>query len=192
MQRPGSRKPTPEPESVTSPFEPEMPFEAPAETKRFVPQAPSPFELSESLLSEAETALPVGERAMEEMRAGLGLESGKEPPKEEAVESAGAHPDIVSFESLDVASRVAHEEYTPPFAEEEPFAAAPEPLSTKAQEFVEPPVPPMMTDDALTTVCRETVEKMAKEVLERVAWEIIPELAERLIREEIERMQAGS
>jgi hypothetical protein len=190
MQRPVSRKPTPEPETVKSLLEPEIAFEAPAEKKGMAPQAPKPFELGESLMSEAETALPVGEKAMEEMRAGLGL--GKEPRKEEAVEFAGAHPDIVSFESLDVASRVAHEEYTPPFTEEEPFPAAPEPLPAKAQEFIAPQMPPTMTDDALRTVCRETVEKMAKEVLERVAWEIIPELAERLIREEIERLQAGS
>jgi CheY-like chemotaxis protein len=186
-QRPITRKPASEPEIVKSPFEPEAPLAAAPETKKM---APKPFELGDSLMSEAEMALPVGEKAMEEMRAGLGL--GKEPRNAEAIQSTGAHPDIVSFESLDAASRVAHEEYTPPSAEEEPFPATPETLSGKSQEFMEPPMPPTMTDDALQAVSRETVEKLAREILERVAWEIVPELAERLIREEIKRLQAGS
>jgi hypothetical protein len=186
-QRPVSRKPTPGPETGKPPFESEVPFSGTAGTKGM---APKPFEIGESIMSEAETALPVGEKAMEEMRAGLGL--GKEPRDTEAIHTTGTHPDIVSFESLDVASRVAHEEYTPPSVEEEPFPVTTEPPPGKAPEDIAPPMPPKMTDDALNTACRETVEKMAKEILERVAWEIIPELAERLIREEIKRLQAES
>jgi hypothetical protein len=126
---------------------------------------------------------------MEEMRKGLGL-------GEEAVDAASRHPDIVSFESLDMASRASHEDYSfsPP---DEGFGA---PI---AEPTPAPPAPPAagraatapsraleIPEEMLRGVAKESMEKAMREILERVAWEIIPDLAERLIREEIERLKA--
>ena len=147
------------------------------------------FDFSEPLPSEAEEALPLGQRAMDEMREGLGL-------GDDIVSAQDKHPDLVSFESLDMASRASHEDYM--FAPPEPEIALP----AAAPPSVVPAAPaaaprataplraPEATDEMLTGVAREAVEKVIREVLERVAWEIIPDLAERLIREEIERLKA--
>jgi CheY-like chemotaxis protein len=151
------------------------------------PPTPKTFDFSEPLPSDAEAVLPIGARAMEEMREGLGL---GEPAAEEAGIAPGGHPDFVSFESLDMASRVSHEEYAPPVPEKAPAAYAPAPAPEPSPG--QPSPPPVVTDAMLQAVCQEAVEKFAKQVLERVAWEVIPDLAERLIREEIERLKGGS
>jgi CheY-like chemotaxis protein len=140
------------------------------------PSAPTTFDFSAPLPSDAEAALPLGARAVEEMREGLGL----------------AHPDIVSFESLDMASRGAHEYYASPVEEQPPLAAPPPEEAPREPAPPPPSRPPVVTDAMLEAVCRESVEKIARDVLERVAWEVIPDLAERLIREEIERLKSES
>ena len=163
--------------------EPGAMFETPARE-----QAPEKtFDFSEPLPSDAETALPMGARAMEEMREGLGLGGGA---ADESFASSGGHPDFVSFESLDMASRVSHADYAPRASE----AAPPRrPQPTPMEQASAPPTrPPAVSEEMLAAVCREAVEQMAREVLERVAWEVIPDLAERLIRDEIERLKAGS
>jgi hypothetical protein len=166
-------------------FEPALGAEMPSPE----PAAPPSFDFSEPLPAEAEGALPIGQKAMEEMRAGLGL-------GEEAVSATSRHPDIVSFESLDMASRASHEDYSfsPP---DEGFGApvaeaVPAPLAPPAAgRAAAAPLPaPAIPEEMLRGVARESLEKAMREVLERVAWEIIPDLAERLIREEIERLKA--
>jgi len=147
------------------------------------------FDFSEPLPAEAEEALPLGQRAVDEMRQGLGL-------GDDAGSAADMHPDIVSFESLDMASRASHEDYT--FAPPEPEFAPPpvEPAyNAAAAPAGEPRIAaPLRAPDAsvemLQGVTQEALEKAMREVVERVAWEVIPDLAERLIREEIERLKA--
>lgn len=144
------------------------------------------FEFGVPISMEEEKALPVGQKAMEEMREGLGLAGDSD-------DAATRHPDIVSFESLDMASRASHEDYayTPPVAKAPP-APATQPAAARAPE--QPAKMPSgaqgVSDDMLKGVAREVIEKAAREILERVAWEVIPDLAERLIREEIERLKA--
>jgi hypothetical protein len=118
------------------------------------------------------------------MREGLGLREGTR-------DAFVRHPDIVSFESLDMASRAPHGEYAyaPPAA---PARPAPIPPATRAPES---PLSgtsraPEGTEELLMNVAKDAVEKAVREILERVAWEVIPDLAERLIREEIERLKA--
>jgi CheY-like chemotaxis protein len=166
-------------------FEPALEAEMPSPE----PAAPPSFDFSEPLPAEAEGALPIGQRAMEEMREGLGL-------GEEAANEASRHPDIVSFESLDMASRASHEDYSfsPPdvgFGElvAEPTPASPAPPAA-GRTATAPSRAPEIPEEMLRGVDREAMEKVMREVLERVAWEIIPDLAERLIREEIERLKA--
>ena len=147
------------------------------------------FDFSEPLPAEAEEALPLGQRAVDEMREGLGL-------GDDAAFSPDKHPDIVSFESLDMASRASHEDYT--FAPPEPELVPPpvEPAHTAtAAPAAEPRIAaPLRVPDVSMEMpkglSQEALEKAMREVLERVAWEVIPDLAERLIREEIERLKA--
>ncbi len=162
--------------------------------------------------------LPLGEKALEEMRTGLGL--GRK--------SEEAQPEIVNFESLDMAKAAARE-YMPP---QEAPRRRPVPESFVPREYVPPPPEPevaepagRMTDERLRSITEETVSRMAREyfqnmppaqlpkvsdetvrrgiedavtkiarelareVIERVAWEVIPDLAEMLIKAEIKRLK---
>ena len=119
-------------------------------------------EVEEPVSREAERVLPVGQKAVEEMRAGLGLTERMEQ----------APPAFTSFESFGADAQ----EYAP-------SRRAPERTMPQAQ-------PAGVSDDMLRGVAAETVSRIAREVLEKVAWEVIPDLAERLIREEIERLKA--
>ena len=158
-------------------FEPA--FETDAGAPGPEPTAPPSFDFNEPLSAEAKEALPLGQRAMDEMREGLGLGGG-------AVRATDMHPDIVSFESLDMASRASHEDYT--FAP--PAAVTPPAPPSAERPAVAPPRFPGVSDEMLKDVAKESIEKAMREILERVAWEVIPDLAERLIREEIERLKA--
>jgi CheY-like chemotaxis protein len=125
------------------------------------------FELAEPpLVHDAGTALPVGEKAVEEIRTGLGL---SEQPQQGA-------PEFTNFETLDAATAGARE-YMPPQRE----------TRTATPAFEEQAIPV----EALKGIAEETIARLAREVLERVAWEVIPDLAERLIQEEIQRLKAG-
>jgi CheY-like chemotaxis protein len=168
--------------------EPEATFEptVEAEVVEDASSGTGPFDFSEPLPSDTEAALPLGARAMEEMREGLGL--GGE--RDETFGEAESHPDIVSFESLDMASRVDHEDYAPPMSER--LKAPLAPAATPPPAYAPPGPLPAVTEEMLSSIYQDAVQKVAREVLERVAWEVIPELAERLIREEIERLKAGS
>ena len=174
------KEPAPAAEAPAAVFEPAREPERPPQK----PAAPPSFDFSEPLPAEAEKALPLGQKAMDEMREGLGL-------GEDA--AASRHPDIVTFESLDMASRASHEDYTfsPSAAGAGAPAAAPPPAPPAAGRAAAPSrTIPEIPEEMLRGVARESMEKAMREVLERVAWEIIPDLAERLIREEIERLKA--
>lgn len=193
----GEAKPEPMPEpAVSAPdaFDTDQLFgrePSPAEeswettvARKTPPPAEMPsFEFGVPLSSEEEKALPVGQKAMDEMREGLGL----------AEDAAARHPDIVSFESLDMASRASHEDYayTPPAVKEPPAPAAPTAAAREpGQTLSAPSRAPGASDEMLKGVAREAIEKAVREILERVAWDVVPDLAERLIREEIERLKA--
>ncbi len=138
---------------------------------------------------EMEKALPVGQKAVDEMRQGLGLE--EQAKAAETPAATPMQPGFVSFESLDMASRVSHEEYSydiPAVAEEAGKAGLPPADLPLARQSAQAAV----SEDVLNAMSQEILAKIAREVLERVAWEVIPDLAERLIREEIERLKAGS
>lgn len=123
-----------------------------------------------------ERAMPVGEKAVEEIRAGLGLDKKRDAP-----------PEFTSFESLDMATSSASE-YVPPQKMPE---LEPEPDIRCSAHAPSMAAGAIISEEVLRTVAEETVAKIAREVLEKVAWEVIPDLAERLIKEEIERLKAG-
>ncbi len=120
------------------------------------------------LVHDTERALPVGAKAVEEIRSGLGL-------TERAPQGA---PEFTSFDTLEAATTGARE-YMPPPRQEPQAATSP---------FEQPAT---IQEGALKGIAEETIARMAREVLEKVAWEVIPDLAERLIQEEIRRLKAG-
>jgi CheY-like chemotaxis protein len=171
--------------------------EAPTHADLKRPAAPPPeeegvyevepvVEVEEPIAREIERALPVGEKAVEEMRAGLGL----------AGERGETNQEIVNFESLDMATAAA-QEYSPP--EEAPRGRPAAPESYEPREYVPPQEPgapeprEAMSDERLRSMVEASVAKIvreiAREVVEKVAWEVIPDLAEMLIKAEIERLK---
>jgi len=184
------REPIPAEEVIPEAAAPALEVEA----ARHETDMPPSFDFSEPLPAEAGDALPLGQRAMDEMREGLGL-------RDVAASASDMHPDIVSFESLDMASRALHEDYTfaPQDAELASPAVAPAPAPAPASATAAPAAgrpsaapfrSPDSSDEMLKGVAKEAIQKAMREILERVAWEVIPDLAERLIREEIERLKA--
>jgi CheY-like chemotaxis protein len=186
-----------EPKRAAAPEEEEIVYEV----EPVVEEVEAPLVREESLV------LPLGAKAVEEMRAGLGLtDNGEE-----------LLPDIITFESFDTAMEA--EETTAPPKPEKPAPAAPRPMPSLAQ-------PPMLSTEEMRKIAEETVAKMAekvfkdmpppslpkisdetirrgiqeavmkiareiaREVIEQVAWEVIPQLAENMIKEEIERLKA--
>lgn len=161
-------------------------------------------------------ALPEGDKAVEEMRAGLGI--GR---------TGSATPDLDSFDPFDGAAPRAREyepprqpqkaetperrarEYVPPPPEPETpstgGAVSEERLRTIAEEIVTritrehfknmPRRQPQASEDAVRSALDQsvsaTVRDVAREVVERVAWEVVPGLAELLIKEEIERLKSN-
>ncbi len=155
-------------------------------------------EIEEPLAAEAEKALPVGEKAVQEIREGLGL-GGKPSP--------GTPPETVSFETLGMEIGPAREYVPPPPIEKraprpitakEPELKAPQRAKPEAPPFSAAAFPPTapqavsedMVREMLRSVAQEAVEKIVRDVMEKVAWEVIPDLAEMLIKAEIERLKA--
>jgi len=175
-------------------------------------------EVEDELAREVARALPVGDKAVEEMRAGLGLIKEKKEMQ----------PEIVNFESLEAAT-LASREYAPP----RPVQSTQQPRPTKPVSALreEPELPPRMQPSALSeselrSIAEKTIAQMAgdifknlplpqppkisedtvrrgieeavakiareiaRDVIEKVAWEVIPYLAEQMIKAEIERLKA--
>jgi DNA-binding response OmpR family regulator len=138
-------------------------------------------EVEEQLTREEEQVLPVGEKAVEEMRAGLGL-SGKGKPPE---------PDIVSFESLDMATTAA-EEYQPQQAaprRSEPYV----PPMREAREYVPPPpetevaAPAIaISEERLRNMAQETITRMALDYFKKMPPVQPPQVSEEMLRSVVE------
>ncbi len=139
-------------------------------------------EVEEPLAGEVENALPVGQKAMEEMRAGLGLSE----------KSTHAEPEIVSFESLNTAIPTATE-YRPP--QESP--RFPEPEGFVPREYVPPPAEPevepegeaptvSMSEEKLRSIAEETISRMAREFFKNMPPPQPPKVSEETVRRGIE------
>lgn len=159
------------------------------------------IEVEEPIVRDVMNALPVGKKAVEEMREGLGLTGRPEQSEQE----------IVSFESLDMAMSTA-QEYIPPRQEglRRPEPKPYMPPMREAREYIPPPpdsedvlpaeaLPkasqqPRVSEEMVRSMVEEQVSrivsKIARDVIEKVAWEVVPDLAAMLIKEEIERLKA--
>ena len=127
----------------------------PAEEESVYEVEPEVEEVEESPAPESATALPIGAKAVEEMREGLGLTEPAEEPQ----------PEIVSFEDFDLATEVPPK-IAPPFA---PKSAAPAPLAPQQPNAAGAPAqPPTVPEPELRKIVEETVARMAKQAFEKI------------------------
>jgi CheY-like chemotaxis protein len=138
-------------------------------------------EVEEQLPRDIPGALPVGKRAVEEMREGLGL-SGKSAPDEQ---------EIVSFESLDMATKNANE-YAPPRRPEPPRTQPAMPPLHEAREYVPPPSREAArlsigsSDAKLSAIAEEVVSRVASEYFKNAPSKRDPQLSEEATQSAIE------
>lgn len=148
---------------------------APDEEESVFEVEPVVEEVEGPLARESAKALPIGAKAVEEMRAGLGLTKEKEEPQ----------PEIVTAESLEMALKADQQaEFRPKTTG--PLSSAPRPLQqpvqppmsekhamaeeavakTGKQVFEHMPSPqlPMLSASEVWGIAEETVAKMAKDV----------------------------
>jgi CheY-like chemotaxis protein len=132
-------------------------------------------EVEEPLASDLEQSLPFGEKAVEEMRAGLGLTDKKEE----------SQPEIITFESLDMATQTLGD-----------FAPSPKPLQPAAEpttrpadarhkepEVVTPSMPmPKISEEMVRRMAEETIAKMAKDIFAKLPPVQMPTLPESELR----------
>jgi CheY-like chemotaxis protein len=136
---------------------------SPADEEEGVFEVEPVVEVEEPLGGELEQALPIGDKAMEEMRAGLGLTDKKEEQQ----------PEIVTFESLDMATKT-FEDFAPSPKTVQPTAEPPRPTTRpafvprKEQEVATPSIPmPQLSEEIVRRMVEEAVEKVAKERFEK-------------------------
>ena len=137
-------------------------------------------EVEEPLNPEGAKALPVGAKAVEEMRVGLGLTKEKEEPQ----------PEVVTYESLEKALKAGQQTAFKPKAPiSPPTQPGPTPAQTSMLPEAElrrmaedsiakmtrelfaklPPVqPPKISDDALRTMVEEKVSSLTKDALAKM------------------------
>ena len=150
----------------------------PAEEDEGVIEVEPVVEVEEPLVSNIEQTLPLGKKAVEEMRAGLGLTDKKEE----------SQPEIVNFESLDMATQT-FEDFAPSPKPVQPEAEPPRPTTRQAvtrpreSEVVTPSMPlPQISEEMVRRMAEETIEKMAKEMFAKLPPVQVPTLPESELR----------
>jgi CheY-like chemotaxis protein len=154
---------------------------APGAEEESVFEVEPEFEAEEQQAIDGEEALPVGKKAVEEMRAGLGLSGGAEQ----------AEPKAGSVDSLGLAAVAALDTFEKP-APRRP--ETPKPRMPEAREYV-PPVrfepateaPSVaVSEDMLRNMAQETVTRMAKEVFAKLPPVQPPPVSEEMLRKILE------
>src|SRR5512143_3728046 len=149
----------------------------PAEEDESVFEVEPVVEVEEPLGSDFEQTLPFGKKAVEEMRAGLGLTDKKEE----------SQPEIVTFESLDMATQISGD-----------FAPSPKPLKPAAEpsrsthpaearrdepEVVTPSMPmQQISEETVRRISEETIAKVAKDMFAKFPPAQVPTLPESELR----------
>jgi DNA-binding response OmpR family regulator len=159
---------------------------APATEESVYEVEPVVEEIEAAATREEEQALPTGPRAVEEMRAGLGLimesenvkpeivsfesfdtslepeqpaATSKPPLSSPAVPSRAEQPEIVTFSSLDMA-REAEQMFSPPQMDA--------PASATSGSAEAPAQSPVLPTEELRNIVEETVSKMAAEAFKNI------------------------
>jgi CheY-like chemotaxis protein len=170
-------------EEAPSPVDLRPGVSAPVAEEEAVFEVEPEFEDQQTL--EAEEVLPIGKKAVEEMRAGLGLSGAAE--QAEAAEAGGV-------ESLGMAAVAALDTFEKPV----PRPQATKPQLPEAREYV----PPASSDSAsqapsvavseemLRTMAQETVTRMAKEVFAKLPPVQPPAISEEMLQKVLEESVA--
>ncbi len=161
---------------------------APDEEEAVYEVEPVVEEVEEPMDSEVAKAFPVGAKAVEEMRAGLGLTERKEEPQ----------PEIVTFESLQKALEADQQaEFRPETdrrqktenrkqeAEFRPKPPSPPPPPVVPRPAQPPVYPPTLPESELRSMAEETISRMAREIF-RDMKPPIPKISEETMRRGIE------
>jgi CheY-like chemotaxis protein len=150
----------------------------PSEEDESVFEVEPVVEVEEPLGSEFEQTLPLGEKAVEEMRAGLGLTDKK-------VES---QPEIVTFESLDMATQTSGDfapspKHLKPAAEPPRSKTRPGEARRDEPEVVTPPMPmQQISEEMVRRISEETIAKVAKDMFAKLPPVQLPTLPESELR----------
>lgn len=142
-------------------------------------------EVEDELAREVARALPIGEKAVEEMRAGLGLMNEQEQ----------ASPDIVNFESLEAAT-LASREYLPPKSGQPAAPARPSkpPIAPQPQPKPESPratgQQTMLSEGELRSIAEKIITRMAGDVFKNMPPPQPPKISEDTVRRGIEEAVA--
>ncbi len=160
---------------------------------------PEVEEVEEPLAREIAKALPIGDKAVEEIRAGLGL-SDKDKPSKKKEEQA----EVIPFESFDLgmepevkaeapaspkpakapvsqpAVQPAAAQLQPPVSESELRKKAEDVVPKMARDAFEKvplPQPPTIPAEELRSIAEQTIAKMAKEAFAKVPSPQAPEIS---------------
>lgn len=155
-------------------------------------------EVSEPLIHEVEKALPLGDKAVAEMRAGLGLTEGTDAGEakseifsfesfEEALEPAPAAQPAAPAPEPPVEEAVLTEEAP---AEPEPQPAREAPIQQPAEEAKRVPPQSALTESDLWSIAEETIGKMAKGVFEQMPPVQPPQLSDAAVQKTVEEQVA--
>ncbi len=123
-------------------------------------------EVDEPLGRDVATALPTGAKAVEEMRAGLGLTAKGEEPKPE--------PEL--FEAFDLAMET---EQQPAPSPKRPVVSAPPPPAPPVQT-------PTLPESELRKMAEQTIAKMAKDVFAKLPPVQAPSVSDEMLRGMVE------
>jgi CheY-like chemotaxis protein len=164
---PTKPKPAPAPADIfdiisEAPTQADLPkAAAPAEDESVYEVEPEVEEMEGSLISEVAKALPEGDKAMEEIRAGLGLFGPEEEPQ----------PEVVTFESFDAASVMM------------PSAASPPPSAMPSPPAQQPGmIMPELPAEELRKMAEAAMAKMAKEAFEKLPSPQMPKISDDQLR----------
>ena len=135
-------------------------------------------EVEEPLGGQLEQALPTGEKAMEEMRAGLGLADTTGEPQPATATPEPLDTAMKAFEEFAPPSKPAQPETEPPWPKMRP-AAAPR----KEPEVVTPSTPvPQISEETVRRMAEDTIARMAKEVFANLPPVHVPTIPESELR----------
>jgi DNA-binding response OmpR family regulator len=135
---------------------------------------PEVEEVEESMTREDATVLPVGAKAVEEMRAGLGLSEQPVEPQ----------PEIIPFEAFDMAMETAPEAASPRASEPAAPISVPQPTMPSGTAVS----PPTLPESELQDLVKKAVEKMAKELFAKMPPQISNDEVRSMVEATVSKM----
>jgi CheY-like chemotaxis protein len=165
---------------------------APIEEESVYEVEPVVEEVEAPLAHEEAKALPIGAKAVEEMRVGLGLGEQTEERQPEivtfesfeaALETEKRVPMEAPVQSAPAAPRPVMPPVQPPVPQKEEPRKPPEaPMAAEARTDIPLPSPPTISEEAMRNMAEESVEKMAEKVFRDIPLPSPPTISEEAMR----------